>query len=315
MVKTIANVLFMIIFLPTFYYVFKNIWKHTRTISFSGLQGFVSSWMSQFLISAFIAGIPAIIVYNGFLSIFDSKPDKPNKPTYSQTQQLNTNSQNNQEDRSISQRTVISPGEPLSIEDLQCGGISIGDSSNDVLHKLGQPSSMEKVSGIDIYKFPAMAIRFSDDHKVSSILNNEGNNINTPRGIHIGSSLNDVIKTYGNNYEKMNPLMSTVGYTYYIELPSIELLTTKVARFLRSLLHGLCRLPIFRAQKPDSLILKGVANTPLHCHLSASAYFFTFTQFYTLYRLSVGLPTIFSHRLSHLLLYPSRFTQSGNYCF
>ena len=56
-----AGYLLFIIFIVTFYFVFKAIWKNVTTVSYSGLSGFFSSWLSQLIWAGFIAGVVTMI--------------------------------------------------------------------------------------------------------------------------------------------------------------------------------------------------------------------------------------------------------------
>lgn len=56
-----AEIFLWIIFIGTFYFVFKFIWTHVTTVSYSGLKGFIHSWWEQFLWSFVIAGVVTAI--------------------------------------------------------------------------------------------------------------------------------------------------------------------------------------------------------------------------------------------------------------
>ena len=56
-----AEILLWIIFIGTFYFVFKFIWTHVTTVSHSGLKGFIHSWWEQFLWAFVIAGVVTAI--------------------------------------------------------------------------------------------------------------------------------------------------------------------------------------------------------------------------------------------------------------
>ena len=59
------------IFIVTFYYAFKTIWKNVTTVSYSGLSGFFSSWLSQLVWAGFIAGVVTMIAAKILESIAD----------------------------------------------------------------------------------------------------------------------------------------------------------------------------------------------------------------------------------------------------
>lgn len=56
-----AEILLWIVFIVTFYVVFKFIWNNVTTVSYSGLKGFIHSWWEQFLCAFVIAGIVTAI--------------------------------------------------------------------------------------------------------------------------------------------------------------------------------------------------------------------------------------------------------------
>lgn len=66
-----VGVILMIIFVVTFYYAFKTIWKNVKTVSYSGLSGFFSSWLSQLIWAGFIAGVVTMIAAKILESIMD----------------------------------------------------------------------------------------------------------------------------------------------------------------------------------------------------------------------------------------------------
>ena len=66
-----VGVILMIIFVVTFYYAFKTIWKNVKTVSYSGLSGFFSSWLSQLIWAGFIAGVVTTIAAKILESIMD----------------------------------------------------------------------------------------------------------------------------------------------------------------------------------------------------------------------------------------------------
>lgn len=52
-----ASLLLTVIFVVTFYFAFKTIWKNVTTVSYDGLRGFIHSWWSQILWALVIAGV------------------------------------------------------------------------------------------------------------------------------------------------------------------------------------------------------------------------------------------------------------------
>ena len=60
------NTVAIIVFIVIFYFVFSFIWRHTKTISFNGLSGFLDSWISQIVCAAIISWFITIFVVGGF---------------------------------------------------------------------------------------------------------------------------------------------------------------------------------------------------------------------------------------------------------
>jgi len=60
------DIMLVIVFCVIFYFVFSFIWRHTKTISFNGLSGFLDSWISQIVCAAIISWFITIFVVGGF---------------------------------------------------------------------------------------------------------------------------------------------------------------------------------------------------------------------------------------------------------
>lgn len=87
---------------------------------------------------------------------------------------------------------------PLSLADLDIGGIRIGGKMNDVISKYGQPSEKTISHGVGspywIFKKQGLAIDFGGPiWRISSHAPFKGS---TPRGIHMGSAKDEVAKAY-----------------------------------------------------------------------------------------------------------------------
>ena len=63
------NIALGIVFIVIFYFVFGFIWRHTKTISFNGLGGFLDSWISQVICAAVISYILAALIVGGTAEI------------------------------------------------------------------------------------------------------------------------------------------------------------------------------------------------------------------------------------------------------
>ena len=61
------NIVTGVVFIVIFYFVFGFIWRHTKTISFGGLGGFLDSWISQIVCAAVISWIATAFLVGGVL--------------------------------------------------------------------------------------------------------------------------------------------------------------------------------------------------------------------------------------------------------
>lgn len=80
------------------------------------------------------------------------------------------------------------------------GGVQLGSNINDI-NNIGRAISKEKTQDGILYKFASMEIT-TDERGM--VLNITTDNVQVPtlRGIHKGSTLNDVVKVYGANFRK-----------------------------------------------------------------------------------------------------------------
>jgi hypothetical protein len=96
----------------------------------------------------------------------------------------------------------IDPGpkqqKPLSLSDLEVGGVRIGGSIEEVVKQYGQPSEKTVAHGIGspywIFKNQGLTVDF--DGPIWGIAIMAPFKGGTPRGIHIGSSTDEVMKAY-----------------------------------------------------------------------------------------------------------------------
>ncbi|MCI6100835.1 MAG: hypothetical protein MR698_09395 [Selenomonas sp.] len=95
-----------------------------------------------------------------------------------------------------------------SMTELSLAGVNVDDTLEQVHQVLGKESSTQKKdSGLTVYKFLDADVYISNG-KVHTIVSNS-NQAKTKRGIHQGSSLQDVMNQYGDSYtkQKYNDLM------------------------------------------------------------------------------------------------------------
>ncbi|WP_294160369.1 hypothetical protein [uncultured Selenomonas sp.] len=90
-----------------------------------------------------------------------------------------------------------------SMTELSLAGVNVDDTLEQVHQVLGKESSIQKKdSGLMVYKFLDADIYISNG-KVHTLVSNS-NQAKTKRGIHQGSSLQDVLNQYGDSYTKQN---------------------------------------------------------------------------------------------------------------
>lgn len=88
----------------------------------------------------------------------------------------------------------------LNALDLSLGKLTIGDSGEKVQAVLGNPqSSRLNEYGNTVYEFDAMEVVLYQDGKVGALVSRSAA-VSTPRGIHDGSSAQDVFVAYGEGY-------------------------------------------------------------------------------------------------------------------
>jgi len=108
---------------------------------------------------------------------------------------------------------------PVTYQDLMLGNISYDDSVGSISRKLNEAPKVKKVSNVITYDFSCIHVtEFTHTDRKSGwqmlILGNS--RLQTPRGIHINSSLNDVINAYGHTPYKMEAFDDEVLYAYPI---------------------------------------------------------------------------------------------------
>ena len=85
-------------------------------------------------------------------------------------------------------------------EDLALHNIAIGDSVDAIFQRMGASQRREKKNNRTIYYYPAVEI-YSENGQVTALVSNSPA-AETPKGIHEGSLLQEVLSAYGNDYMK-----------------------------------------------------------------------------------------------------------------
>ena len=107
---------------------------------------------------------------------------------------------------------------PVTYRDLMLGNISYDDSVGLISRKLNEAPKIEKVSNLIFYRFSCIHVtEFTHTDRKSGwqMLVIGNSRLQTPRGIHINSSLNDVINAYGHTPYK-DASRNEVLYAYPI---------------------------------------------------------------------------------------------------
>ena len=133
-----------------------------------------------------------IIMSIGFALDDDSNKNdgaKKVKTTYITPQSNNKNSSANNEKKAI-----------VADSDLSLGGVALGYSIDQMHNILGRETSIEDNGMYKFYNYSDIQVGIKDG-KVDSLVSNSSV-VETKRGIHQGSNLQDVLNKYGDNYSK-----------------------------------------------------------------------------------------------------------------
>lgn len=105
----------------------------------------------------------------------------------------------------------VNTPEALNESDLLIGGLTLGMSRQNVKQKRGFPLNDSE----DYYNYGDIEVSF-DKNGIKTVACSNNPYYNTPRGIHIGSTLAEVKSAYGTNYFTDTDAKGTV-YTYPLE--------------------------------------------------------------------------------------------------
>ncbi len=162
------------------------------------------------IVVAFVAsiGLGAMVVrYQGQGESYAPSPPKPNVQSIPTVTQSSSTGSSTGQDATAQKSSDAFPEIPkqtgaLTALDLSLGKLTIGDDMEKVRAILGNPkSSRLNEYGSTVYKFDTMEVVFQQENKVIALVS-ESAAVSTPRGIHDGSTEQDVFATYGNNYNQ-----------------------------------------------------------------------------------------------------------------
>lgn len=105
----------------------------------------------------------------------------------------------------------VNISEPLNESDLLISGLTLGMSRQNVKQKLGFPLNDSE----DYYNYGDIEVSF-DKNGIKTVACSNNPYHNTPRGIHVGSTLAEVKSAYGTNYFTDTDAKGTI-YTYPLE--------------------------------------------------------------------------------------------------
>ena len=136
-----------------------------------------------------IVGI--VLVFGVFFGIYILGSDNNNSSTKNSTPKVSstTNSSANNEKKAI-----------VADSDLSLGGVALGYSIDQMHNILGRETSIEDNGMYKFYNYSDIQVGIKDG-KVDSLVSNSSV-VETKRGIHQGSNLQDVLNKYGDNYSK-----------------------------------------------------------------------------------------------------------------
>ena len=159
--------------------------------------------------------------------------------------------------------------------DLSLGGLDLGMSTDEMHKALGKENykkDSEDVKGMVFYEFDNLEVGVIRD-EVNALVSN-GNSAKTKRGIHEGSSYQDMIDAYGSDYTKMN-YDDKILYEYTFKSLNGKdgLLRFAINKKNDKVAYISVRIPVESADKnkPDkSIDIKGAQTVFLNYHKAIS---------------------------------------------
>ncbi|MGO5131228.1 hypothetical protein [Mitsuokella jalaludinii] len=159
--------------------------------------------------------------------------------------------------------------------DLSLGGLDLGISTDEMHKALGKENykkNSEDVKGMVFYEFENLEVGVIRD-EVNALVSN-GSSAKTKRGIHEGSSYQDMIDAYGSDYTKMN-YDDKILYEYTFKSLNGKdgLLRFAINKKNDKIAYISVRIPVESAEKnkPDkSIDIKGAQTVFLNYHKAIS---------------------------------------------
>lgn len=142
----------------------------------------------------------AIIVILALGVFFGMRTMKNNEVTY--------------DDKPMVQEKVVEKKEPEMTTNLSLGGLDLGLTAEEMHKRLGNENSTKTEGTFQYYYYDSLKVGIQNG-KITSLVS-DGSTAKTKLGIHEGSSLDDVVQAYGNNYMRMT-YDSLVLYEYEYE--------------------------------------------------------------------------------------------------
>ena len=129
-----------------------------------------------------------LIIVLGLYFIFSDNDSSKKSKSISNTSSITNSSANNKK------KAVVADS------DLSLGGVALGYSIDQMHNILGRETSIEDNGMYKFYNYSDIQVGIKDG-KVDSLVSNSSV-VETKRGIHQGSNLQDVLNKYGDNYSK-----------------------------------------------------------------------------------------------------------------
>ena len=161
-------------------------------------------------------------------------------------QKQNTSSPPPQSSSSSQSSTVTTVQQPEAKTDLSLNGMDLGISVSEAMNFLGKPNKIENVDGYDRYIYSNNFYMAVINGKVDAFVTRDPS-YKTLRGLHVGSTYDEVVREYGTNSKNMEH----EGLTLY-EYPFTSLDGQ----------YGLLRFAVNNANRVDYISIRIVESEP-----------------------------------------------------
>lgn len=205
-----------------------------------------------------VVGVGIFFLLTGVIFFHNQKQEESSikKTEIQSTSQIKKETDNTQPNLSHetnkSVDKTVNTLESLNKSDLLIGGLTLGMSRQNVKQKLGFPLNDSE----DYYNYGDIEVSF-DKNGVKTVACSNNPSYNTPRGIHIGSTLAEVKSAYGTNYFTDNDAKGTI-YTYPLEKAHLRFVIDGTGRVNRIAFYNTesnlkpTEKPNTSAEKPNS---------------------------------------------------------------